>query len=335
MKPISYAGLVAAMTLAVSAHAADYKILDRLTMPDGYWDYGTSDLAKGLIYWVRSDHTDVIDTKTNTLSSLKNSGTGHMAVVVEGTSLVVIPLRTPPKMSAIVDTATDRMLAQVPTGEFPDGAAYDAFSKHVFVVNHNSSDVTEIDPQAGKAVGTIPIGGGKLEFAASDGAGRVFVNIAEEGEIGVIDVKAHKMTGTYKMPGCKDASGLAYAAAAKLLIASCGNGVAKVLTAEGKEVASLPIGKGPDAVIYDPKNKVAFIPCGSDGTLEIISVGDAAKVTKIQTLKTQAMTRSGAVDAQGRVYLMTAAPDPSKPLAGGGRPAPKDGTFEMLVVGPS
>src|SRR5258706_14212934 len=113
MKPIFYAALAVAMALIGPARAADYKILDRLKMADGYWDYGSSDLAKGLIYWVRSDHTDVIDTKTNKLSSLKNTGTGHMAVVVEGTSLGVIPLRTPPKMNAIVDLVADKMIAQV------------------------------------------------------------------------------------------------------------------------------------------------------------------------------------------------------------------------------
>src|SRR5947208_1088992 len=142
MRSVSYAALALAMTLAAPAIAADYKIVDKLKMPDGGWDYATSDFKKDVIYWVRNDHTDVIDAKTK------------------------------------------------------------------------------------------------------------------------------KVTAKHKMAGCENASGLAYAAASKLLIASCGNGVAKVLTVEGKEVASIPIGSGPDAVIYDPKNKVAFIPCGTDGVLE-------------------------------------------------------------------
>src|SRR5258708_16331048 len=50
-----------------------------------------------------------------------------------------------------------------------------------------SSDVTEVDPVAGKTIATIPVGGSKLEFADSDGAGRVFVNVQEKGEIAVID----------------------------------------------------------------------------------------------------------------------------------------------------
>jgi DNA-binding beta-propeller fold protein YncE len=195
--------------------------------------------------------------------------------------------------------------------------------------------VTVIDPVAAKVVATIPIGGGKLEFPAADGLGRVFVAVQASGEIAVIDVKTNKMTGRFQMEGCKDASGLTYATKSKLLISSCGNGVAKVVTPEGKDVATIPIGKGPDAAIYDPVRQVAFVPSGIDGTLEVISVADAAQVKSIQRLPTQILVRSGAVDPQsGKLYLMAAQPDPEKPTGGGGRPTPKDGTFEMLVIAP-
>jgi DNA-binding beta-propeller fold protein YncE len=243
-------------------------------------------------------------------------------------------MREPAKTNRIVDAAHDQVVADLPGGESPDGATYDPFTKHVFVVNHNGGDVTEIDPVAKTVVATIAIGKGKLEFADADGAGHVFVNVQAAGEIAVIDAKAHAVATRYKMAGCEDASGLAYAAASKLLIASCGNGVAKVLAAAtGAEVASFPIGKGADAVIYDAVHKVAFVPCGEGGVLEVIDVADAAHVQKIQELKTKVMARTGAVDAKGRLYLMAAEPDPSKPLAGGGRPTPRDGSFEMLVIG--
>ncbi len=332
----SIATLALTITLAAPALAAElsYKIIDRFPMPDGYWDYGASDPDKGRIYWARSNFTDVIDVKTNKLSQLKSAG-GHLAVPVPGTTLVVLPLRDPPKTVRIVDTATDKAVADLPAGEAPDGATYDPFSKHVFVVNHNSSDVMEVDPLAAKVVATIPIGGGKLEFPAADGLGHVFIAVQASGEIAVIDVKDHKMTGRFQMEGCKDASGLTYATKTKLLVASCGNGVAKVVTAEGKDVASIPIGKGPDAAIYDPARQVVFVPSGIDGTLEVISVADPAQVKSVQRLPTQILVRSGAVDPpSGKLYLMAAQPDTNKPPGGGGRPTPKDGTFEMLVIGP-
>jgi hypothetical protein len=125
--------------------------------------------------------------------------------------------------------------------------------------------------------------------SVSAGPGRVFVNIEEPGILGVTDVKAQKLTAKWKMAGCEDASGLAYTGdKTKLLIASCGNQIAKVVSAVvGKEVASIPIGKGPDAVIYDDQRQLAFIPCGRDGVLEVISVADPAKVALVQHVPTQ------------------------------------------------
>jgi DNA-binding beta-propeller fold protein YncE len=328
-------GLSAAIAAPALAADPSYKIVDRIKMSDGGWDYIVADADNGRIYRTRTDGADVVDVKTGKVSQLTSTGNGHMVVVVPGTTLGVVPLRSPAKTVRIVDTATDKIVADVAGGEGPDGATYDPFSKHVFVANHNGGDVTEVDPVAGKAVATIAIGGGKLEFPAADGAGHVFVNMQEKGEIAVIDVKDHKVSATYKMAGCEDNSGLAYADKSKLLISSC-DGVAKVLAADtGKEVASIKIGKGADAVIYDPVRQLAFIPCGVDGVLEIISVADPAHVTLVQHLPTHILARTGAVDPQsGRVYLMSAEPDPSKPRGGGGRPTPKDGSFEMLVIGP-
>jgi len=338
MTRLSLSAALLSLPLIAPALAADpsYKIVDRIKMPNGYWDYGAADPSKGLIYWSRTDSADVIDAKTGKLSQLKSAGNAHLALPVPGTTLLVLPLRSPPKTVRIVDAATDKAVSEIPVGDQPDGMAYDPFSKHVFVVNHSGSDVTEIDPVAGKAIATIPVGGGKLEFADSDGKGHVFVNIQASGEIAVIDVATHKVSTHYKMKDCEDATGLAYAAKSNLLVASCGNGVAKVVAADsGKEIASIPIGKGPDAVIYDPTRQVAFIPSGVEGTLQVISVADPAHVSLVQKLPTQVLARTGAVDPQsGKLYLMAAQPDPTKPTGGGGRPTPKDGTFEMLVVGP-
>ena len=327
--------LVLSAAIVAPALAADYKIVNRFKMPDGGWDYASSDPDKGRIYWARNEgFIDVIDTKTGKLSQLKSSGNGHLAVPVAGTTLVVLPLRDPPKTIRILDTATDKVVADVAGGETPDGATYDPFSRHVFVADRNASEVTEVDAQAGKAT-TFPVGGGKLEFPAADGLGHLFVNRSQAGEIAVIDIKTQKVTASYKMVGCEDPSGLAYADKSKLLISSC-DGVAKVLAADtGKEVASIKIGKGPDAVIYDPVRQLAFIPCGADGVLEIISVADPAHVALVQELPTHILARTGAVDPHsGSVYLMAAEPDPSKPRGGGGRPTPKDSSFEMLVIGP-
>jgi hypothetical protein len=318
-----------AVPAAALAAASDYKIIDRIKVPDGGFDYVTFESATARVYIARTDFTTVIDTKTGKSSQLNSASHGHMVVPVAGTTLGVLPQGAGTVL--IADTAKDVAVATIPSGMGPDGAVYDPFSKLVFVMNHRGGDATLIDPIGRKAVATIPIGG-TLEFAASDGAGKVFVNIEDQHQIAVIDVTMRKVVGRYAMAGCDSPTGLAYVPGSKMLISSC-DAVAKVIQAsDGKEVASLTIGKGPDAVICDAMRQIAFIPCSQEGILEVISVRDPAHIAVVQQVATQIGTRTGTLDPQsGRLYLIAAKRDPN---ATGGRGARLAGSYEVFVVGP-
>lgn len=329
-----FVALTPALITAALAASPNYKIQDRIKVADGGYDYTTFDPVTGRVYMARDDFTTMVDTRTGKVSQLTSASHGHMAIPVPGTTLVALPQGL--GAVRIVDTATDMVTADIPAGmRGPDGATYDPYSKLIFAMIRNAGEAIAIDPIAHTLVATIPVGG-LLEFPASDGAGKVFVNVTSVPEIAVIDVNTRTVMSRYKLEGCRGASGLAYASQAKLLISSCGNGMAKVLQADtGKEIASLPIGRGPDAVIYDPVRQLAFIPCGGDGVLEVISVSDSAHVELVQQVPTQIGTRTGTVDPRtGRLYLMASKHDPSVPpggLHGGPQLA---GSFEVLVVGP-
>lgn len=157
------------------------------------------------------------------------------------------------------------------------------------------------------------------------------MDVENQNLIAVIDVKARQVIARYPLAGCAGPSGLAYDRRLGVLIASCGNSVAKVISAAtGKEVASLAIGKGPDAVFVDAVRRLAFIPCGRDGVLEVISLADAKHIAVVQTVTTQLGARTGAVDPKtGVVYLPTATY-----TLQGGIPTVTPGTFQVLVVSP-
>jgi hypothetical protein len=109
--------------------------------------------------------------------------------------------------------------------------------------------------------------------------------------------------------------------------------VAKAVSAAtGKEVATLKIGARPDAVIYDAGRNLAFIPCGGDGTLTVISTKGATAVVT-GSAPTQRGARTGALDPKtGRLYLPTA--KFGAPAAPGQRPSMVPGSFEVLEIGP-
>jgi DNA-binding beta-propeller fold protein YncE len=313
-----------------AAEQTNFKIVDRIKVPDGPFDYVNYDPSSGRIYMARADATTVIDPKTGKVSELKSAVRGHMALPIPGSSIILLPQRQ--GTIRMVDTATDKVVADFVAGKNPDGAAYDPFSKLVFVMNHDGGDSTVVDPATKKPVATIQVGG-ELEFPVSDGAGHVFVNVQTTGEIAVIDVKTRKLTTKYKMAGCMEPSGLAYVPEQKFLISACDNEMAKVVQADtGKEVASLKIGAGPDAVVYDAKRKLAFIPSGDAGVLEVVSFADPAHPAVVQHVQTQPGTRTAGMDpTTGKLYMMAFKSGPAP--AGGGRAVRLPGSFEVLVVG--
>jgi len=331
---LALAGIFAAVALPESSRAAEYKIIDRIKVPDGAFDYATFNSATNQVYMPRGAFTTVIDVKTNKVSQLTSAAGDHIALPVPGTSLLVLTQRQ--GTIRIVDAAKDAIVADLTGGKNPNSAAYDPVSKTVVVLNKESGDAAVIDPLQRKIVATIPISNSTLEFPVSDGAGKIYDNIETTAEIAVIDVKARKVTKLIKLDGCEGPSGLAYAAAAKLLISACGNGVAKIIRADtGKEIASLAIGRGPDAAIYDPVRKLAFIPCGRDGVLEVISLADLSHITVVQHVQTEQGSRTGTIDpATGRLYLMASKPDLTATPAPGGRMPRLAGSWEVLVVSP-
>ena len=322
------------LCLSAPALAADYRIIDRIKVPDGGFDYATFDAASGKVYMPRGAFTTVIDVKSGSVSQLANGAGDHIALPIPGSSLLVLTQRK--GVIRILDATADKVIADLPGGKNPNSAVYDATSRTAVVLNKESGNATVVDPLRHKVVGTIPISDNALEFPVSDGSGKVFDNIETTGEIAVIDVGSRKVAGRFKLNGCEEPSGLAYVAASKLLVSACGNGVAKVVRADtGKEVASVAIGHGPDAVIYDPVRKLAFVPCGTEGVLEVISLADLNHIAVVQHVQTQQGSRTGTVDpATGRLYLMASKPDLSAKVPAGGRVPRLPGSWEVLVVGP-
>jgi YVTN family beta-propeller protein len=325
---------VALPTLAPQAASAApaYKVAQRITGPDGYWDYVGFDPVKRRVYVSHGDAIMVIDADSGHLDPHFADASRSHAVLPLDSGKELLTTNSGDNTARIFDTATGKLLAKISTANDADGAAYDPASKHVFVVDGDAGELTVIDPVAKKAVASIKVGS-PLEFAAADGKGRLYVNGEEANDVVVIDTKTNKIVTHYPLPGCQRPTGMAWAAPG-VTISACGNGVADVLNAAtGKPVASLKIGPGPDAVIPDPSNHRVFIPSGRDGTLAIVTIDAKGDAKIAATAQTQMGARTGALDPKtAKVYLPTAKFNP--PPSPGQRPSMVPGSFEVLVMAP-
>ncbi len=237
----------------------------------------------------------------------------------------------------IFDLKTLATIKQIKSsGSNPDAIEYDPESKHVYVANHGSGEMTVIDPASGDIVATLPLGG-KLEGIAFDGRGQGYVVAEDKSSVHVFDTHTLKAKATWSLAPGEGGTGLAADPAAHRIFAACANNKAVVLDSDtGKVVATPAIGDDPDGLAFDPKNHRIFTS-NVDGTMTVIQQNTPENYSVLQTVKTAPSCRTITFDPQtGRLFTCAPqyGPRPA-PVAGGPRPrAPVlPGTFEAFVVG--
>jgi YVTN family beta-propeller protein len=282
------------------------------------------------LYLARGDAVMAVDPASGTVTDkLAPAARAHAALAIPGTKDVLVT-NGANDTATIIDGSSGAVRATIPTGKRPDAAAYDPATRTVWVMTPGDGALTVIDPVAAKAVATVPVGG-SLELGAADGHGRLYVNVEDKNEVAVVDTRARKVIAREPLPGCDGPTGIVYDPATKETVSACANGVAVVLSASGKPIASLPIGKRPDGAAFDERRHVALIPSGGEGNLSIIALAPTPKV--VATVATAKSARTIALDpTTGRAYLPAA---DLQPAVGSERPKAVPGTFRILVVQPT
>jgi hypothetical protein len=309
-----------------------YHVTRRISGPDGLWDYASIDEPARRLLVGRQGGILALDLdKPAAPAQIFASPVVHQVLPIGNGALLATTGES--NFLAILHESTPTLVARVPvTGTDPDSVAYDARTGLAVTFNRGSHDVTLIDPSKAAAIGGFALPGAP-EFSVAAGNGIVYVNIADKAEIAVLDVGLRKVVREIPLAGCEEPTGLALDPATQLLLSACDNGVAKFVTTEGRDVATLTIGRAPDAAFIDARRRLAFIPSGGSGTLAVISLADPAKIALVQTLTTQRGTRTGAVDPQsGFVYLPAGKLTP--PVAPAKWPSVAPGSFEIIVVAP-
>jgi len=315
---------------AAPAPGPNYHVVARLQAGDGGWDILSVDPVDQRLYIGRPDGVTAIDLRTGKATDRIVPGQRvHSALVIPGTHEVV-STNGESNTALLFDGRTGKLRATIPTGKKPDAAAWDPATKTLWIMDPGSGEATVVDVRSAKVLATVPVGG-SLEFAAADGKGRMYVNVEDRNEVAVIDTKARKVVSRFPLKGCEGPTGIAYDPAAREIFSACGeNAVAIVSAPDGREIASLPIGKGADGAAFDAKRNLALVPAGRDGNLTLIRMGMVPKV--VEQVPTAVSARTIALDpSTGRAYLPSATLETAP---AGQRPKPVPGSFRVLVVSP-
>jgi DNA-binding beta-propeller fold protein YncE len=229
------------------------------------------------------------------------------------------------------DLKTFKTLGRIPAAEDADGIIYDSVSNRVFTFNGDAHSSTVIDPQAGTLITNIPLGG-KPEYGASAGDGKVYANLTDISEVVEIDAKTAKVTRRWPTAPCAQPVAMAIDTTHYRLFSGCRSGAMAISDYQaGKVVATVPIGKGVDGSAFDAASGNAFAS-NADGTLTVIHEDSPDKYHVIENVPTPQGARNMGLDPTNhRLFIVSAKFGPA-PAGGNGRAQVLPGSFTLMVI---
>lgn len=302
-------------------------------------DYLTIEPETHLLYVARGSHTNVIDTKTGKLvADLTGQGNSHGVALVPALDRGFISDGgANRKAGAVVvfDLKNNAILGTIPALGDSDGIIFDSFSKQILVVSGDGNALQtlrpDIDLHNGKIDAPIALGGSP-EFLASDGAGKVFVNLMDKNEVAVVDIAARKVIARWPVAPGGAPVGMSIDVRNHRIFIGCRKPQKLIVmsTINGKVLADLPIGSTVDATKFG--NGPIFASC-RDGSLAVAVESSSGQFAVVQTVTTPEGANTMAFDpTTNKIYLATSEFLP--PVArSNDRGSVKPDSFMIVVVG--
>src|SRR5438128_591893 len=216
---------LATTTVVFAQSSPAYHITHTYTLGgDGGWDYIVPDPPNHRLFIGRQNRVMVVDEDTGTLlgevtgiqgahGTALAADTGH-GFATSGNDQSVV----------MFDLKTFNVLGRIPAAEDADAIIYDRASNRVFTFNGDAHASTVIDPRAGTLITNIPLGG-KPEYGASAGDGKVYANLTDTSEVIEIDAKTATVARRWPTAPCRQPVSMAIDTTRTRVFSGCRSGV--------------------------------------------------------------------------------------------------------------
>jgi DNA-binding beta-propeller fold protein YncE len=331
MRNIALVLTLATITSLFAQSSSSYRVTHTYTLGgDGSWDYIVPDPPNHRLFIARQNRVMVVDEDSGTLLGEVTGIQGaHGTALAEGTGHGFATSGND-QSAVMFDLKTFKVLGRIPAAEDADAILYDSASNRVFTLNGDAHSSTVIDPRAGTLVTNIPLGG-KPEYGASAGDGKVYANLTDTSEVVEIDAKAATVARRWSTAPCKQPVAMAIDTVHHRLFSGCRSGVMAVSDYEvGKVVATVPIGAGVDGAGFDSASGSAFAS-NADGTLTVIHQDAPDQYHVMENVQTPQGSRNMGLDPTNhRVYIVSAK---FGPVPAGARRGPVlPGSFTLMAI---
>jgi DNA-binding beta-propeller fold protein YncE len=262
----------------------------------------------------------IIDLDTGKVAdTLKGFGKPHGLAWIPGTGRLFVADGGKATLD-VFEGSPLKLIKTIPLSEDADDMVYDPATGLLYVGHGgtnaaNPSRVAIVDAHSLTLVANIPVASHPEALELDTKGDRIFANIADDGQIAVIDGKTHSLLATWTLKGVKGNTPLAYDDADDLLLVGCRTPARfLVLNAKtGEQIANVPASAGADDLFYEPATHRAYLIAGS-GSIDSFNVSSDGKLRILPATHTSTGAKTGLL-APGDSNLYIGIPGTDAPAA--------------------
>ncbi|MDB5093267.1 MAG: hypothetical protein JWO85_1368 [Candidatus Eremiobacteraeota bacterium] len=313
-RPVAIAA-AAPLTLAGVTKLPGYK---------GDFDHFEVDTKGGTLFLAGEDGAalEVFDLGSGKLvRSIKGYGVPHSLLLMPQTNELLVIDGTKP--ARVLNAKTQAVKRSFPLPASADSVAYDASTKHLWVVTGGKDvpqpdcNVIEIDPATGKIFKKVHFDANHVEALAVEQQGdRIFINVTDKNKIAVVNKKTGKIVAWWPFKEAQQNAAVAFDEPNhRVFIVSRKPGMLVVLNADtGATVASFKAPERADQVVWDEANRRIYVT-GGDGFIGVFAQSGADHYSHVANVPSAPGAKTAIlVPALNRLYV-AASPGEAK---GGG-----------------
>lgn len=271
--------------------------------------------------WVPAGNTgsvDVVDVSNDHVTRVAGFRTAEMerrgtkrtvgpSAATVGDGMVYVGNRADSSVCA-VDAESLRMGPCVTLDSVPDGLAYVAATKEVWVTTPRDKSITIIDAASAGTLtpkAKIRLDGQPEGFAVDDARRVFYTNLEDKNHTLSIDVSSRQVVKTWR-PGCGEEGprGLAMDHALDLLFVACTDRVMVLDAAhDGKLLSTLAVGDGLDNIDYVESRHELYAAAARAATLTIARLDSQGRLTTLAVVATAPGARNAVATDAGTAYV--------------------------------
>ena len=209
---------------------------------------------------------------------------------------------------------TGSVVATVPVGAFPYGAAYDSGNGDVYVSNYLSNDVSVISGTTNTVVATVPVGSSPLGVGYDDRNGDVYVANINSNNVSVISATTNTVVAT--VPVGSGPNGVAYDSGnGDVYVTNLfSNSTSVISGTTNTVVATVRVGYFPLGVGYDDGNGDLYVANAKSNNVSVISGATNTVVVPVPVGSFPWGVRYD--DGNGEVYVADAGSNTTSVISG-------------------